>query len=47
MRRHFKIEYRKTNGPKKTRQGQSKHTKYGTKDSKKRYKKKYVGQGKI
>ena len=31
--------------PKKTRQGKSKRTKYGTKISKKYYKKKYRGQG--
>jgi hypothetical protein len=37
---------RRSNGPKKTRQGQSKHTKFGTKISTKYYKKKYVGQGK-
>jgi len=44
MRRHFVKEYKKTNGPKKTRQGQGKHTKYGTKISKKYYKKKDRGQ---
>ncbi len=37
---------RRSNGPKKTRQGQSKHTKFGTKVSTKYYKKKYIGQGK-
>ena len=36
----------RSNGPKKTRQGQSKHTKFGTKVSTKYYKKKYIGQGK-
>jgi len=37
---------RHTNGKKKTRQGQSHRTKYGTKGSKKYYKKRYRGQGK-
>jgi len=45
LRRYFREETRKTNGPKKTRQGQSKHTKYGSKVSKKYYKKKYNGSG--
>jgi len=36
---------RRSNGKKKTRQGQSKNTKYGTKCSTKYYKKKYIGQG--
>ena len=36
----------KSNGAKKTRQGKSTNTKYGTKGSKKYYKKKYRGQGK-
>ena len=36
---------RKTNGPKKTRQGLGKNTKYGSKTSKKHYKKKSRGQG--
>jgi len=35
----------KRNGAKKTRQGNSTNTKYGTKGSKKYYKKKYRGQG--
>ena len=34
-----------TNGKKKTRQGKSTRTKYGTKTSKKYYKKRYRGQG--
>ena len=37
---------RRTNGKKKTRQGQSHRTKYGNKMSKKYYVKKYRGQGK-
>ncbi len=36
---------RHTNGKKKTRQGNSVNTKYGTKMSKKYYVKKYRGQG--
>ena len=36
---------RHTNGKKKTRQGMSNLTKYGTKNSKKYYKKRSVGQG--
>ena len=39
-------QVRHTNGKKKTRQGNSVNTKYGTKDSKKYYVKKYRGQGK-
>ena len=47
MRRSlFKERTRKSNGAKKTRQGRSSNTKYGTKGSKKYYKKKYIGQGK-
>ena len=42
----FKDRSRKTNGKKKTRQGNSVNTKYGTKTSKKYYVKKYRGQGK-
>ena len=38
-------QVRKTNGKKKTRQGMSNNTKYGTKASKKYYKKRKVGQG--
>ena len=34
-----------TNGKKKTRQGKSHRTKYGTKGSKNYYKKRYRGQG--
>jgi len=45
MRRLFKRQTRKTNGPKKTRQGQSHRTKYGNKLSKKYYKKRKIGQG--
>ena len=46
MRRVFgPKQIRHTNGKKKTRQGQSHRTKYGTKTSKKYYKKKYRGQG--
>ena len=37
---------RKSNGAKKTRQGLSHNTKFGNKQSKKHYKKKYRGQGK-
>jgi|TARA_E500000318_G_scaffold30851_1_gene30575 hypothetical protein len=36
---------RKSNGKKKTRQGMSNNTKYGTKTSKKYYKKRSRGQG--
>ncbi len=39
------IHVYKTNGKKKTRQGQSHRTKYGNKLSKKYYKKRKVGQG--
>tara|TARA_Y100001937_G_scaffold2557_1_gene3215 strand:+ start:352 stop:495 length:144 start_codon:yes stop_codon:yes gene_type:complete len=47
MRRSlFKERTIKSNGAKKTRQGRSSNTKYGTKGSKKYYKKKYRGQGK-
>ena len=42
----FKDRTKKSNGAKKTRQGNSTNTKYGTKGSKKYYKKKYRGQGK-
>ena len=43
--RYFRSqETRRSNGKKKTRQGSSKHTKYGTKISKKYYKKKDRGQ---
>jgi len=45
MAKSSSINYRKTNGAKKTRQGQSKNTKYGNKLSKKYYKKKTRGQG--
>ena len=44
-RKFFSTIVKKSNGKKKTRQGQSKRTKYGTKISKKYYKKKYRGQG--
>ena len=47
MRRSlFKERTRKSNGAKKTRQGMSHNTKFGNKQSKKYYKKKYRGQGK-
>tara|TARA_A100001391_G_scaffold119032_3_gene80804 strand:- start:779 stop:928 length:150 start_codon:yes stop_codon:yes gene_type:complete len=39
-------QVRHTNGKKKTRQGNSVNTKYGNKNSKKYYVKKYRGQGK-
>ena len=42
----FKDRTIKSNGAKKTRQGKSTNTKYGTKGSKKYYKKKYRGKGK-
>jgi len=42
----FGTQVRHTNGKKKTRQGNSVNTKYGTKASKKYYVKKYRGQGK-
>lgn len=38
-------QVRRTNGKKKTRQGMSNNTKYGSKLSKKYYKKRTVGQG--
>lgn len=41
----FKDRSRKTNGKKKTRQGQSVNTRFGNKNSKKYYKKKNRGQG--
>ncbi len=44
MRRKLVTE-RRSNGKKKTRQGRSHRTKYGNKDSKKYYKKRYRGQG--
>ena len=42
----FGTQVRHTNGKKKTRQGNSVNTKYGTKISKKHYKKRNRGQGK-
>ena len=39
------ITFVRRNGKKKTRQGQSHNTKYGNKNSKKYYKKRYRGQG--
>ena len=45
MARNRNVNYKRTNGPKKTRQGQGRHTKYGNKLSKKYYKKKSRGQG--
>tara|TARA_R100001440_G_scaffold19029_1_gene32121 strand:+ start:482 stop:616 length:135 start_codon:yes stop_codon:yes gene_type:complete len=39
------VQFVRRNGKKKTRQGQSHRTKYGTKISKKYYKKKNRGQG--
>jgi len=42
----FGTQIRNTNGKKKTRQGNSHNTKYGTKTSTKYYKKQYRGQGK-
>tara|TARA_B100000965_G_C19556864_1_gene742682 strand:+ start:224 stop:370 length:147 start_codon:yes stop_codon:yes gene_type:complete len=45
-RQTFGTQVRHTNGKKKTRQGNSVNTKYGTKTSKKYYVKKYRGQGK-
>lgn len=45
MRGLYKKQTRKSNGPKKTRQGRGKRTKYGNKMSKKYYKKKKRGQG--
>lgn len=38
-------DIKRSNGAKKTRQGQSKNTKYGSKISKKYYKKRSRGQG--
>ncbi len=43
--RGFTSQDRRSNGAKKTRQGNSHNTKRGTKLSKKYYKKKYRGQG--
>ena len=45
MAKRSSINYRRSNGAKKTRQGQSKNTKYGNKLSTKYYKKKTRGQG--
>lgn len=46
MRRQiFGTQVRHTNGKKKTRQGMSKNTKFGSKISNKYYKKQYRGQG--
>tara|TARA_R100001510_G_C7656540_1_gene216656 strand:- start:8224 stop:8367 length:144 start_codon:yes stop_codon:yes gene_type:complete len=42
----FQERIRKSNGAKKTRQGQSHNTKFGNKMSKKHYKKRTKGQGK-
>jgi hypothetical protein len=42
----FANRTKKSNGAKKTRQGQSHNTKFGSKISKKYYKKKKIGQGK-
>tara|TARA_B100000902_G_C27142223_1_gene829288 strand:+ start:630 stop:773 length:144 start_codon:yes stop_codon:yes gene_type:complete len=42
----FTNRTKKSNGAKKTRQGQSHNTKFGNKMSKKYYKKRYKGQGK-
>ena len=39
------VNFYRTNGKKKTRQGQSHNTKYGNKLSKKYYKKRHRGQG--
>ena len=41
----FGRQVRNTNRKKKTGQGKGRHTKYGTKNSKKYYKKRYRGQG--
>jgi len=41
----FGTKVRRTNGKKKTRQGNSHNTKYGNKMSNKYYKKQYIGQG--
>jgi len=43
--KNLKRQERRSNGAKKTRQGNSNNTKRGTKLSKKYYKKKYRGQG--
>tara|TARA_R100001460_G_scaffold31872_3_gene62693 strand:- start:476 stop:616 length:141 start_codon:yes stop_codon:yes gene_type:complete len=46
MRKVFGLkQQKKSNGKKKTRQGMSNNTKYGTKTSKKYYKKRKRGQG--
>jgi len=45
MPKKSNFSFKKSNGKKKTRQGQSKRTKYGNKISKKYYKKKCRGQG--
>ena len=46
MRKVFGPKHKRhTNGKKKTRQGMSNNTKYGTKTSKKYYKKRKRGQG--
>jgi hypothetical protein len=45
MRKGFVSQTRRSNGPKKTRQGNSKNTKRGSKIGS-YYKKKYRGQGK-
>lgn len=44
--KNLKPQERRTNGAKKTRQGNSNNTKRGNKLSKKYYKKPYRGQGK-
>tara|TARA_R100001129_G_C5176248_1_gene206364 strand:- start:65 stop:205 length:141 start_codon:yes stop_codon:yes gene_type:complete len=46
LRKKFGGIERRTNGPKKTRQGMGRHTKYGNKLSA-HYKKKSRGQGKV
>ena len=45
MARKIFGDIKRSNGPKKTRQGQVKNTKYGNKISKKYYKKRNRGQG--
>ena len=45
MAKRSDINYFRSNGAKKTRQGQGKNTKFGTKISKKYYKKNKKGQG--
>jgi|TARA_R100000742_G_C4276306_1_gene97277 hypothetical protein len=45
MRKVFGISQNIKSTKKKTRQGQGRHTKFGTKSSKKYYKKRSVGQG--